>query len=156
MPLMAELIKSTDEKEMLRYYRAFDFQTDPSKQQVLTQLVQQSKGDRVLYALKHMDPSKLKMTPPIATALNKVLEDKKGKIEYVELVTSFNLKDRCDELVNLCVQYPDSIAGKEAARTLLKWDKTDLISKVLNGDKVQSQAMIKALWPHMYNQKRSH
>lgn len=153
MPLMAELIKSADETEMLRYYRAFDFQTDPSKQQVLTQLVQQSKGDRVLYALKHMDPSKLKMTPAITSALNKVLEDKKGKIEYVELVTSFNLKDRSDELINLCVHYPDSLAGKEAARTLLKWDKTDLISKVLNGDKNQSQQMIKALWPHMYNQK---
>ena len=154
MPMMAELIKSSDDKEMLRYYRAFDFQTDPSKQQILAQLIQQTQGDRVLYALKHMDAAKLKITPSIATALNKVLDDYKGKIEYVELVTSFNLKDRSKELLNLCLQYPDSVAGKEAARTLLKWDKTDLISAVLNGNnKDQSQAMIKALWPHMYNQK---
>ncbi len=154
MPMMAELIKSSDDKEMLRYYRAFDFQTDPSKQQVLAQLIQQTQGDRVLYALKHMDAAKLKMTPSIAKALNQVLDDQKGKIEYVELVTTFNLKDRSEELLNLCLQYPDSVAGKEAARTLLKWDKTDLISAVLNGkNKDRSQAMIKALWPHMYNQK---
>jgi putative heme-binding domain-containing protein len=154
MPMMAELIKSSDDKEMLRYYRAFDFQTDPSKQQILAQLIQQTQGDRVLYALKHMDATKLKITPSIATALNKVLDDQKGKIEYVELVTSFNLKDRSEELLNLCLQYPDSVAGKEAARTLLKWDKTDLISAVLNGNnKDKSQAMIKALWPHMYDKK---
>ena len=50
MPLLAELIKTSDEKEMLRYYRAFDFHKDPSKQTVLTQLVQQTQGDKVLYA----------------------------------------------------------------------------------------------------------
>jgi putative membrane-bound dehydrogenase-like protein len=154
MPLMAELIKSSDDKEMLRFYRAFDFQTDPSKQQVLAQLVQQTQGNHVLYALKHMDPSKLKMTPHITSALNKVLDDNKGKIEYVELVTSFNLKNKSKDLLNLCVQYPDSLVGKEAARTLLKWDKTDMLSEVLSSNnKAESQAMIKALWPHMSNQK---
>jgi putative heme-binding domain-containing protein len=154
MPMMAELIKSSDEKEMLRYYRSFDFQTDPSKQQILAQLVQQTQGERVLYALKAMDASKLKMTPAITTALNKVLDGYKGKIEYVELVTSFKLKNRSKELLNLCLQYPDSLAGREAARTLLNWDETDLISDVLKGsNKDQSLAMIKTLRPHMYNQK---
>jgi putative membrane-bound dehydrogenase-like protein len=154
MPMMAELIKSSDDKEMLRYYRSFDFQADPSKQQILGQLVQQAQGERVLYALKHMDASKLKMTPAITTALNKVLDEKKGMIEYVELVTSFNLKNRSKELLELCLQYPDSLAGREAARTLLKWDKTDMIGDVLNGDnKDQSIALMKTLRPHMYNQK---
>ena len=154
MPLMAELIKASDDNEMLRYYRAFDFQTDPSKQQVLAQLIDQTQGNHVLYALKHMDPSRLKMTPSISKALNKALDDKKGRIEYVELVTTFNLKDRSNELLNLCLQYPDSTVGKEAARTLLRWDKTDLISTVLKGtNKSESLAMIKTLWPHMSNRK---
>ena len=84
-----------------------------------------------------MDAAKLKITPSIATALNKVLNDQKGKIEYVELVTSFNLRDHSKELLNLCLQYPDSLAGREAARTLLKWDETDLIGGVLNGKHVR-------------------
>lgn len=154
MPLMAELIKSANEGEMLRYYRAFDFQTDASKQQILAQLVQQTQGNKVLYALKHMDVAKLKMTPAITAALNKVLEQQKGKIEFIELATSFNLRDRSDDLLQLALHYPDSAVGKESIKTLLSWDKTNLIKNILNkGTKDEAQAMIKAIWPHMYNQK---
>jgi len=45
-----------NEKDMLRYYRAFDFQTDPSKQTVLSNLVTQTRGEKVLYALKQWIP----------------------------------------------------------------------------------------------------
>ncbi|HTE30935.1 MAG TPA: PVC-type heme-binding CxxCH protein, partial [Chryseolinea sp.] len=154
MPLMAELIKKSNDKEMLRYYRSFDFQTDPSKQQILANLVQQSSGDKVLYALKAMDVSKLKMTPAIKTALSKVLEQQKGKIEFVELVTSFKLEDRTKDLLQLSLQYPDSAVGKESMRTLLSWNKTDLIKKSLNdGSLADAQAVVKSLWAHMYNPK---
>lgn len=154
IPLAAELIKESNDKEMLRYYRSLDFQTDASKQTVLAQLVQQTKGDKVLYALKHMDPSKLKMTPAIQTALNKVLGEQKGKIEFVELVTSFKLQNRSGELLGMALQYPDSLTGREAMRTLLNWDKVNLIQQALNSSKNgEPQAAIRALRPHMYNPK---
>ncbi|HTF18281.1 MAG TPA: PVC-type heme-binding CxxCH protein [Chryseolinea sp.] len=154
IPMIAELIKDTDETDMLRYYRSLDFQTDASKQVVLAQLVQQTTGSKVLYALKHMDPSKLKMTPAINAALNKVLNDEKGKIEFVELVTSFKLQDRSDNLLHMALQYPDSLTGREAMRTLLAWDKTKLIQQALNSEKPgEPQAAIKSLRPHMYNPK---
>ena len=154
MPLMAQLIKSSNEQEMLRYYRAFDFQTDPSKQKILAQLVEQTQGDKVLYALKHMDATKLKMTPAIASSLNKVLEENKGKIEYVELVTIFRLQNHSNDLLQLAVDYPDSLAGKEAVKTLLTWNKTDLIRGALRSDKKgEAQAMITALRPQMYDSK---
>jgi putative heme-binding domain-containing protein len=154
MPLMAELIKSSDDKSMLRYYRSFDFHTDGSKQNVLATLIQQTKGTKVLYALKHMDPSKLKMTPPVLTALNTALNEQKGKLEFVELVTSFKLQDRSKDLLHLALEFPDSTIGKESAKTLLDWNKVDLIKTELNSsDKDQATSMIKALWPHMYNRK---
>jgi putative membrane-bound dehydrogenase-like protein len=154
MPLMADLIKSSGDKEMLRYYRAFDFHTDPSKQRILAQLVQQTNGDKVLYALKHMDPLQLKITPPISTALNTVLEEHKGDIEFVELVTSFNLQKRARDLLQIAMQYPDSLVGKESAKTLLDWDKIDLFTNVVNtGSLEQAQAVVKALRSHMYNPK---
>ncbi len=154
IPLLAELIKDSNDKDMLRYFRSFDFQSDASKQQFLAQLVQTSNGDKVLYALKHMDPAKLKMTPAIKASLNKVLEDQEGKIEFVELVTSFKLWDRSNDLLNLSLQYPDSAVGKESMRTLLAWDKTDLITRTLNSRKTDdAQAVIKSLQPHMYNTK---
>ncbi len=154
MQLMAELIKSSSEQEMLRYYRSFDFQTDPSKQAILAQLVQQTKGSKVLFALKHMDASKLKMTPQLKVALNNVLNQYKDKIEFVELISSFNLQARANDLLQLSLHYPDSATGKESMFTLLRWNKTELIeSKLFGTNKEEAQAMIKALWPQMYNVK---
>jgi len=154
IPMIAELIKESNDTEMLRYYRSLDFQTDPSKQVMLAQLVQQTKGAKVLYALKHMDASKLKMTPPIREALNKVLADEKGKIEFVELVSSFKLQDRSGELLHMALQYPDSLTGREAMRTLLAWDKTNLIGEALKSKNgTEPQSAIRALRSQMYNPK---
>ncbi|CAN5584822.1 hypothetical protein BH10BAC4_BH10BAC4_03300 [soil metagenome] len=151
MPLLAELIKLSNEKEMLRYYRAFDFQMDPSKQQVLAQLVQQTQGDKVLYALKHMNPAQLKMTPTIRAALNKVLDQQKGKLEFVELVASFKIQDKANELLSLGLQYPDSTVGREAIQVLTNWNRTDLFKNVLaTKDNNECQALVKALKPTMW------
>lgn len=154
VPMIGELIRESNDQDMLRYFRSLDFQTDNAKQEVLTRLVLQEKGDKVLYALKHMDASKLKMTPAIRTSLNKVLGDQAGKIEFVELVTSFNVRDRSSELLQMALQYPDSLAGKEAMRTLLTWDQTTAIRSALNSKKPgEAQAAIKTLRGHMYNPK---
>ena len=94
------------------------------------------------------------MTPPGKTALNKVLEEQQGKVAFVELVTSFNLQDRAKDLLQLALQFPDSTVGKESAKTLLDWNKMDLIETALNSsNKDEAQAMIKTLWPQMYNVK---
>lgn len=154
IPMVGQLIKEANETEMLRYYRTLDFQTDASKQTLLAELVRQSSGDKVLYALKHMDASKLKMTPPIEAALNKVLAEKKGKIEFVELVSSFKLRKRAGELLQMSLEYPDSLTGKEAMRTLLGWDEMPLIKNALDRNQGgEPQAALRALKAHMYNPK---
>lgn len=154
IPMLAELIRSSDEKEMLRYFRAFDFQTDPSKQQALAQLATQSKDSKVLYALKHMDASKFKMTPAVTATLNKVLDENKGKLEYVDLVNAFNLKNKANDLLDLAIQFPDSASGREAVGTLLKWNRTDLFTKVFSErDKSKSQSLIRSLWSKMNNNR---
>jgi putative heme-binding domain-containing protein len=86
--------------------------------------------------------------------LNKVLDENKGNLEYVELVTSFKLYTKSNDLLALGIQYPDSAAGKEALKTLLYWNKEDLIQQTLDkNDKVESQALVKGLWPTMWNTK---
>jgi putative membrane-bound dehydrogenase-like protein len=152
LPLLAELIKSSNDQEMLRYYRAFDFQKDASKQQVLTSLVSQVEGPKVLYALKHMDASKLKMTPAVNTALQKTLDEYKDQIEFVELVTTFNLKDRSKDLLDMAIQYPDSADGREAMKTLLKWERMDLMRPILHGNnKEQAIGLTRAIDSQMSN-----
>jgi putative membrane-bound dehydrogenase-like protein len=146
LPLLAEVIKTSSDSISLRYFRAFDFQNDPSKQQILASLIPQVQGQKVFYALKHMDPSNLKMTPAISTALRKTLNEYKDKIEYVELVNSFNLKDKSKDLLALAIKYPDSLQAREAIRTLLKWDRADLMGTILHGNsKEEAIALTRAI-----------
>jgi len=154
MPLLAEIIKTADEKDMLRYYRAFDFHKDASRQAVLSQLIPQVKGEKVLFALKHMDASNTKLTPAVAAALNKALDQYKGRLEFVELVSRFKLENKAPDLLEQSIELPDSIVGKEAMKALLDWNKTGMIEQVLQQKKKQHvQAIIKTVWPYMYNAK---
>lgn len=154
LPLKAELIRSANNEEMLRYYRSFDFIKDPSKQQILASLATTSQGNKVLYALKHMDASQFKMTPAVKSALTRVMDQYKNKLEFVELATSFKLKDKSDDLLAMAIQFPDSVAGREAARTLIDWERGDLFEQTFSrNNKDESIALVKSLWSNMYRIK---
>ena len=154
MPLLAEIIKSSDEKEMLHYYRAFDFQKDASKQAVLSKLVIQTEGEKILYALKHMDPANTRLEPAVLTALNKTLDQYKDRLEFVELVSRFKLENKTTDLLAVSLHYSDSTMGKEAMKTLLDWNRTDLIEKVISEKKKEDvQAVTKSIRPFMYDKK---
>lgn len=154
MPLLATLIKDANETEMLRYFRAFDFHTDPSKQKVLTSLITSSNDSKLLYALKHVDAENFRMTPVVRAKLNSVLDDNKGQLEFVELTALYNLKNKAPDLLDLALEQPDSTSGREAARVLLNWDRQDLFAKVLeSGKKDKVVALIKAMRPHIYDRK---
>jgi putative heme-binding domain-containing protein len=154
MPLLAQLIDQSSASDMLRYFRAFDFHTHPSKQQVLADLVLKAGGSKLLYALKHMDASKLKITPAIKAKLNTALDANQGTLEFVELVSLFKLENKADDLLALAIQFPDSASGRKAAEVLVRWNRTDLIQKVLaDNDKGQSQQLVKALSSQMNDGK---
>lgn len=154
MPLLAQLIKTADEKEMLRYFRAFDFHTDPSKQQVLTSIITSSEDAKLLYALKHVDAKNFLMTSPVRAKLNSVLDRNKGKLEFVELIALYNMENKAPDLLEVALQYPDSTAGREAARVLLNWGRQDLFEDVLASDKKDDAiALIKSVRPHIYDPK---
>lgn len=154
MPLLAQLITSSDDKEMLRYFRAFDFHTDPSKQRVLASLIADSKDAKLLYALKHVDAEHFTMTPLVRAKLNSVLDKNKGTLEFVELIASYKLENKAPDLLDVALQYPDSAAGREASKVLLNWDRQDLFNKVMASDnKEQTIALIKSLRPHIYDPK---
>ena len=154
MPLLASLIKETNETEMLRYFRAFDFHKDPSKQNVLTGLITSSKDAKLLYALKHVDAENFRMTPAVRAKLNSVLDKNKGQLEFVELIAIYNLENKAPDLLEVALQYPDSASGKEASKVLLDWGRQDLLDKVLaSGKKEQTIALIKSMRPHIHDRK---
>lgn len=152
LPLMADLVRTADEQEMLRYYRSFDFHTAPYKHAVLANLALDVKGEKAMFALKHLNAAYIKITPALTSKLNETLAAYEGKIEYVELTNSFDLRKKAPALLDLALAQPDSMAGKEAMRTLIRWERFDLIDNALmrnEHDKVQ--ALIKVLQPQMYD-----
>lgn len=154
MPLLAGLIKEANQKEMLRYFRAFDFHKDPSKQKVLTSLITSSDDQKLVYALKHIDAENFKMTPAVKAKLNSVLNKSKGQLEFVELIALYNLENKAPELLEVALQYPDSASGREASKVLLEWGRQDLFEKVLvSGKKSETIALIKAMRAHIHDRK---
>ena len=154
MPMLASLIKDANEKEMLRYFRAFDFHKDPSKQRVLTGLITSSNDEKLVYALKHVDAENFKMTPAVRTKLNSVLDKSKGQLEFVELIALYNLENKAPELLEVALQYPDSASGREASRVLLDWGRQDLLEKVLaSRKKDETIAIIKSMRAHIHDRK---
>lgn len=154
MPLLARLINDANEKEMLRYYRAFDFHKHPSKQSVLTSLITSSKDSKLLYALKHVDAENFRMTPAVRTKLNSVLDKNTGQLEFVELIALYKLENKAPDLLEAALQYPDSASGKEASKVLLDWGRQDLFEKVLKSkNKGETIALIKSMRAHIHDRK---
>lgn len=153
IPMLAQIIQSIDEKEMLPYFRAFDFHTDPSKQQVLADLAVHSKGEKVLYALKHMDAANFKRTAKLNKTLNNVLKQYQGKLEFVELASAFHLQNRAKDLLTLATTKPNEDAGKEAVKLLLNWNQSELFKSTFAKNNAESTALVTALRAHMYNPK---
>jgi putative membrane-bound dehydrogenase-like protein len=152
MPLLAQLITASDEEGMLRYFRAFDFHSDPSKQKVLTSLITSSKDSKLVYALKHVDANNFTMTPAVRAKLNTVLDQQRGTLEFVELTGLYKLKDKAPALLEVALQYPDSAQGREASKVLLDWGRQDLFQKVIaSGKKNESIALVKSLRPHIFD-----
>jgi putative membrane-bound dehydrogenase-like protein len=154
LPLLAQLIKTSDDQEMLRYFRAFDFHTDPSKQNVLASLIVSSKDLKLLYALKHVDTHHFTMTPAILTRLNTVLDKNKGSLDFVDLIARYKLENKAGDLLATALQYPDSASGREAAKVLLDWGRRDLFDNVIHsGKKGDITALVKSLKPSIYDEK---
>jgi putative membrane-bound dehydrogenase-like protein len=133
LQILATLIREAgNEKEMLRYFRAFDFHSDKSKMNILMSLVglkhPNSKAISAL-ALRQMDGSQVKMTPVIRKALDDALAETKGSIAFINLVEKFKLKDRRDELLSLAAREGGSELGSSAAELLIKFNETSLLEK---------------------------
>ena len=153
-PVLAELIKdpATKEEELPKYFRAFDFHSDPSKYQVLLGLL---KGDhpsqdviRAL-ALNHIDPEVTGMTPELRAALNTRLDAVRGTEEFVTLVERYGVRERREELLAMAMR-DDRRVGSAAARLLLSgagFEGVSLVRSRLKVGGTDAEALMEALAP---------
>lgn len=131
--MLAKMIQESKGEEKLRYFRAFDFQIDKSKQNTLLALfdakhAEQGEIDNLI--LRHLDKRTPK-TPKLKAALNAALISTKGTLDFVDLVSQFELKDQFPALLDLALLKPDSIEGTEAAKILMQNGGKNLLAKSL-------------------------
>ncbi|MEQ9439014.1 MAG: HEAT repeat domain-containing protein [Cyclobacteriaceae bacterium] len=150
--LLSELIQESEAntyQDRLRYFRAFDFHLDESKQETLANLAVQQHPNQeeiTLLALNHIATERVKHSPQLKSALQTSLNKVKGSEAYIELVKRYELKDHQPELLALAIEKSDEAVGAEAAKLLLDFDGEALAQNVLKqGDAEERTALIQAL-----------
>lgn len=115
---LAELAKS--EKENLRYFRAFDFQTNPEKTKVLLGMLDggNASSDVMILVFKHLDIKSANQDPLFKSLLPKVLSGIKNSTDYLDLVKRYEMKNQSDRLTAMVMN--DSLLGNEAAKIQIK------------------------------------
>ncbi|MEO0330895.1 MAG: PVC-type heme-binding CxxCH protein, partial [Bacteroidota bacterium] len=152
IPLLAELIQESEANtypDRLRYFRAFDFQQDDSKQDVLASLAVQQHPNQeeiTILALNHIDTERVKRSPQLKTALQTSLDKLQGSDTYVELVKRYELKEYQPALLALAMEKPEESVGVEAAKLLLDFEGEVMILDMLKeGSTEERLSIIQAL-----------
>ncbi|WKN44567.1 PVC-type heme-binding CxxCH protein [Tunicatimonas pelagia] len=152
IPLLAELIQESEANtypDRLRYFRAFDFHQDESKQEVLANLAVQQHPNQeeiTILALNHIDADRVKQSPQLKTALQASLDNVAGSDTYVELVKRYELKEYQPALLALALEKPQEAVGVEAAKLLLDFEGESLITNMLEEGSTEEQMdLIQAL-----------
>ena len=152
IPLLAQLIRDSEANsynDRLRYFRAFDFRQDPSKEEALASLAVEQhpqQGDITLLALNHLSTQAVKKSPRLKQALKTSLENVKGSKEYLELIKRYELKEYSADLLALAMDRPSETVGGEAIRLQMDLEGTKAVKEIVkNGDQDQKIALIQAL-----------
>lgn len=140
---LAELAKS--EKDNLRYFRAFDFQTNPEKTKVLLGMLDggNASGDVMTLVFKHLDVKSANQDPLFKSLLPKVLNGITNKTDYLDLVKRYEMKDQSDRLTSMVMN--DSLLGNEAAKIQIKLNglgEFQQLAKSKNEDLARKAIMI--------------
>lgn len=154
IPLLAEIIKQTDTvNQALRYFRAFDFYKDDSKQQVLLSIMDSPKKEYTALALQHVDGKRLKGNPKLDKALEATLKDVSGTNAYLNLVERFELKNKKEEVLRLAIDNAEAPLGASAMNLLINFKENEFVeSKLAKANDATSQAILAALKGNPYNE----
>jgi putative membrane-bound dehydrogenase-like protein len=144
--LLAKIIadKSMTANDLPRYFRAFDFLAGGAKDATIVELafggVEGDDAKKNLVsaeAINRLQGFDLKAKPEYQAALERVLESKKGTVDYVKLVDKFDLKDHDANLLKLAQEHPEEQVGVEAVRSLLGRGQTKSLQDAAKSENTQ-------------------
>ena len=150
LPMLASIIQDSkiDPEKNLKFFRAFDFQMDSSKQRILLSLLKGNHPNQQsinLYALLQIDTAKLVMTKDLAAAVEKGLEMVKGKQEFLDLLGRYKIKNQNPELLNMAVKDPKREVKATAVRLLVANNGEKEVKSAMLSDTATAISLIMAL-----------
>lgn len=151
LPILSAAISddATGKADRLKFFRAFDFIQDPSKESILLALLDNNgpnKEQITAIALNHLEPAAITRSPKVKTALDKTLASLKGTQEFINLATRYGVKDQNSELLQIALKNADASLGVEAANLLVNSGGQPLLRKVIMGtDKQKAMAAVAVL-----------
>lgn len=153
--LLAKIITDpkTPAEELPRYFRAFDFLQGESKNAAIAKLAFETTGlpeDRqsqiVAEAINRMQGFDISKHPEQLKAIERVLEQSKGTLQFLTLVDRFNLQDRYPEIIAILETQPDTSLAVDAVKLLVgKEHRKLLLAALKQDDALKAAAVAKAL-----------
>ncbi|MFN3851086.1 MAG: PVC-type heme-binding CxxCH protein [Spirosomataceae bacterium] len=132
---LAELLKSSSGKDQLKYFRAFDFQSNPDKTKILLELLNgENVSTQLVYlVLNHADVSSIKRLPQFKTLIKRVLTEVEQPTQIFDMINRYGMEGQTEKLVGWALTYPDSSLGYEAAKLLIKHNGIAIFKKLAEG-----------------------
>ncbi len=155
LPMLAKLAVDGEGsmKDNLRYFRAFDFHKDPSKDQLLADMLtifHPQKDSIKVLALSHISSEKINSDPAVNKIMRGSLAQMKGTATYMDWVKRYELKDQVPALVSIYMESPRSGFGPEAVKLVHQFEGTDFFKKQLqqrdNENVIKTISAMNNLW----------
>ncbi|MEJ7768203.1 MAG: PVC-type heme-binding CxxCH protein, partial [Chitinophagaceae bacterium] len=151
LPMLASIIQNDkmDPLKNLKFFRAFDFQTDTSKQRILLSLLNGNHPDQksiTLYALLQIDTSRLVMTRELTSAVENSLGTVKGSAVFLDLVARYKIKNQNPELLKIAVTDSKREIKSAAVRLLIANNGEKELKAAMLSDTATAMSLISSLF----------
>lgn len=151
LPLLASLAmdETTDWKARQRYFRAFDFNTDPLKTKLLLQMLEDNQSKNIqldALVLHHLQPEDVRKSAVARKALKLVLDSVYGTKSFLDLVMQYNLVNEKPRLLKLVMEKSGEDLATDALKMYLNFGGEKTVKAILTGkDTVQSNKLLRSM-----------
>lgn len=119
--LLAEIIKNSPESQKGKYYRAFDFQDNTDKNDILLGLIKNAKStEEKVTIFKHFDQATIHGNPTFNKELPLLMAGIKSELDFLEIVDKYSIKSQFSRLHKLAMTNSNTNISTSAATICVK------------------------------------
>ena len=155
LPMLATIIRdnNNDLSKNLKFFRAFDFNTDTSKQTVLLSLLNSTSNERNIpneklikvYTLLELDTSALVVNSSLENIIEASLESVKGTEQFLDLLSKYKIKNQNSELLQMAINNTDDNIKIRSVKFLMDNRGAGQIESAIHADTATAMRLLSSL-----------